>query len=286
MKYEFMAAHKSQHGVMRMCRVLGVRRSGYYAWRHRPESCRAKADRQLVDEIRKRHQVSRQSYGSPRIHDALQAAGIACGRHRVARLMRLHGIVGLKGRKRKPCSTQRDRQAAPAPNLLDQNFTCERPDEKYAGDVTYIDTRQGWLYLACEMDLFSRKIVGWAMSEYVNTKLVEDAWKMAVEQRKPPRGLLHHSDQGSTYTSEAFQRALKDHGCQISMSRVGNCYDNAAMESFFATLKSECAHHVFATRAEARTAIFEYIESWYNRQRSHSSLGYLSPVQFEAQFRD
>jgi transposase InsO family protein len=286
MRYEFMAAHESQYCVTRMCQALGVRRSSYYGWRHRPESGRAKADRELVDEIRRQHQVSRQSYGSPRIHRALRAAGIACGRHRVARLMHLHGVVALKGRKRRFCTTQRDRQAQPAPNLLDQNFTCERPNEKYAGDVTYIPTGQGWLYLACEMDLFSRKIVGWAMSEYVDTKLVEDAWNMAVRQRKPPRGLLHHSDQGSTYTSEAFQRALKALGCKVSMSRVGNCYDNAAMESFFATLKSECAHHVFATRAEARMAIFEYIEGWYNRQRSHSSLGYLSPVQFEAQFRD
>jgi transposase InsO family protein len=286
MKYELMAAHEGQYGVTRMCQVLGVGRSGYYAWRQRPESGRAKADRELVGEIRKQHQVSRESYGSPRMHHALREAGMSCGRHRVARLMRLHGIVALKAHKRRYCTTQRDRQAVPAPNLLGQNFSCQRPNEKWVGDVTYIRTSQGWLYLACVMDLFSRQIVGWAMSEYVDTKLVKAAWNMAVKQRKLPKGLLHHSDQGSTYTSEAFQQALKEYDCQISMSRVGNCYDNAAMESFFATLKTECAHHTFATRAEARTAIFEYIEGWYNRQRSHSSLGYLSPVQFEAQFRD
>lgn len=286
MKYEFMASHKSEHSVKSMCRVLGVERSGYYAWRGRADSPRARANQLLLTQIRAEHEISGQSYGSPRIHDALRQAGMACGRHRVARLMRLHGIVGRKAGKRRHSTTQRNPQAAPAPNLLGQDFTCERPNQKWVGDGTYIPTSQGWLYLACEMDLFSRKIVGWAMSESMDTKLVEAAWNMAVGQRKPPQGLLHHSDQGSNYTSEAFQQALKKHDCQISMNRVGNCYDNAAMESFFATLKTECADHVFATRAQARTAIFEYIETWYNRQRSHSSLGYLSPAQFEAQFRN
>ena len=285
MKYEFMAAQEGQYGVTRMCWVLGVRRSGYYAWRTRPESGRAKADQQLVTEIRRLHQISRQNYGSPRMHDALRKGGVKCGRHRVARLMRLHGIVALKAHKRRFCTTQRNTQVVPAPNLLGQNFSCDRPNEKWAGDVTYIATAEGWLYLACVMDLFSRQIVGWAMSEFLDTQLVEAAWNMAVGQRQPPKGLLHHSDQGSTYTSEAYQRALKKYGCQISMSRVGNCYDNAVMESFFATLKTECARQVYATRAQARTAIFEYIEAWYNRQRSHSSLDYLSPVQFEVQFR-
>jgi transposase InsO family protein len=286
MKYKFMADHEGWFGVTSMCQALGVGRSGYYAWRTRPESSGAQANRMLVAEIRRQHQISRQNYGSPRMHDALRKSGIACGRHRVARLMRVHGIVAYRARKRRLCTTQRDQLAIPAPNLLGQDFSCDRPNQKWAGDVTYIPTSQGWLFLACVMDLFSRQIVGWAMSEFLDTKLVQAAWNMAVGQRKPPRGLLYHSDQGSTYTSEAFQRALKESDCRISMSRVGNCYDNAVMESFFATLKSECVRAAFITRAQARTAIFEYIEGWYNRQRAHSALGYLSPVQFEAQFRD
>jgi transposase InsO family protein len=284
MKYEFMASHESEHSVNRMCRVLGVERSGYYAWRGRAESQRAQANQKLLLEIRTEHQISRQSYGSPRIHEALQKRGIPCGRHRIARLMRLDGMVGRKRRKYRPHTTQRNPQAAPAPNLLGQDFTCQQPNEKWVVDITYIDTSEGWLYLACVMDLYSRRIVGWSMSARPDASLVKDALVMAIEHRDPPQSLLHHSDQGSTYTSEEYKHILRMRGFQISESRVGNCYDNAVMESFFATLKLECADHQFTSRTEARTAIFEYIEGWYNHQRLHSSLDYASPVEFETNF--
>ena len=281
MRYEFIASHKNQHAVERMCRVLSVGRSGYYAWQSRPASPRTHSNQALVAQIREEHQASRQTYGSPRIHVALQRKGTVCGRNRVARLMRLYGIVAKRARKWFPITTRRDPTAVPAPNLLNQNFSSPAPDRKWVADIAYIDTAEGWLYLASVMDLFSRKIVGWAMAEHMETSLVQEALKMAMLRREPSCGLLHHSDQGSQYTSEAFQQSLAAYHCQVSMSSVGNCFDNAAMESFFATLKTECATKQFATRAQARTAIFEYIEAWYNRQRLHSSLGYLSPMEFE-----
>jgi transposase InsO family protein len=193
-------------------------------------------------------------------------------------------MVGRKRRKYRPQTTQRNPEAAAAPNLLGQDFTCQWPNEKWVVDTTYIDTSEGWLYLACVMDLYSRRIVGWGMSERQDTSLVKEALIMAIEHRDPSQYLLHHSDQGSTYTSEEYQQILRIHGFQISESRVANCYDNSVMESFFATLKLECADHQFASRALARTAIFEYIEGWYNRQRLHSSLDYASPAEFERNF--
>ena len=276
-----MAAHENQYPVKRMCRALQVSRSGYYAWRGRPSSQRAQADQLLVARIREEFRASQHTYGSPRIHVALQQKGTRCGRNRVRRLMRLYGMRARPTSRRYPRTTQRDPQAIPAPNLLCQEFASPAPDRKWLSDITYIDTAEGWLYLAVVMDLYSRRVVGWAMADHTRTALVQKAFEMAVRQRAPTRGLLHHSDQGCQYTSEAYQRLLAAHHCDVSMSRVGNCFDNAPIESFFRTLKAECATHPFSTRAEARTAIFLYIESWYNRQRLHSALDYRSPAEFE-----
>jgi len=285
MRYEFMATHESKHDVKRMCRVLGVSRSGYYAWRSRPKSRRAQANEKLLIQIREEYQLSHKTYGSPRIYAALRKKSVRCSRKRVARLMRLDQLVVRRARRRIPHTTQRDPKAVPAPNLLNQDFSSPAPDRKWVGDITYIDTTEGWLYLAVVLDLFSRRVVGWAMDEHMEASLAQNAWNMAVSQRNPSAELLHHSDRGSQCTSDLYQRSLATHHCQVSMSRVGNCFDNAAMESFFSTLKTECADHPFDTRAQARTAIFEYIEAWYNRQRLHSTLDYLSPVEFERKSR-
>jgi putative transposase len=285
MIYKFMAEHEREFRVQRMCRVLGVGRSGYYAWCSRSASQRVQEDEVLLVKIQQEYQISRGTYGSPRIHAALQKQGVKCSQKRVARLMRLHKITGRKRQKRRPVTTQRDLGAIPAPNLLNQEFYASAPDQKWVSDITYIETAEGWLYLASILDLFSRKVVGWAMADHMEASLVEDALKMALQQRQPEAGLLHHSDQGRQYTSVAYQNRLANAHCQVSMSRTGNCYDNAAMESFFGTLKTECASQPFATRAQARTAIFEFIEAWYNRQRLHSSLDYLSPIEFEQKSR-
>jgi len=281
MKYQFMADHEGEFRLVRMARILGVGRSGYYAWRARPTCERRQANEVLVIQIKAVYRSSRETYGSPRIHAELRRKGIVCGRNRVARLMQAHGLIARKRQKCHPVTTQRETGAMPAPNLLNQNFSALAPNQKWVSDITYIDTAEGWLYLASVLDLFSRQIVGWAMADRIDSTLAEDAFKMAVGRRDASAGLMHHSDQGSQYTSEAYQACLADLQCRVSMSRVGNCYDNAVMESFFGTLKAECVTAQFATRAQARTAIFEYIEAWYNRQRLHSSLGYLSPIEFE-----
>ncbi len=275
-----MKAKAHEHSVKALCRVLGVSRSGYYAWLSRRESQRARANQLLLLQIREVHRTSRQTYGAPRIHAALRQAGTRCSRKRVAKLMHQHQIIGRAPQRRRPHTTQRNPAAVPAPNRLNREFSSPAPNRKWVGDITYVETAEGWLYLACVLDLYSRRVVGWAMGAQMDASLVQAAWNMATLQRPPPPGLLHHSDQGSQYTSELYQQELAAYACEVSMSRVGNCYDNAVMESFFSTLKSECPGP-FATRAEARSAIFEYIEGWYNRVRLHSTLGYRSPLEFE-----
>lgn len=283
MKYIFIAAHEQEFQVKRMCWVLSVKRSGYYAWRKRIPSERTKANEILLAMIEMQHKKSRETYGSPRMHVVLQRGGIVCGRNRIARLMRLHKIVAHTKGNYHPGTTQRQPGVIPAPNLLDRDFSAVAPNQKWVSDFTYIETNEGWLYLAVVLDLFSRKVVGWAMSKTMDTALVQAALWMALSGRKPPAGLLHHSDQGSQYTSTAYLTCLNEALAKLSMSGAGNCYDNAVIESFFATLKTECVIGVFATRSEARTTIFEYVEVWYNRQRLHSTLGYYSPVEFEQQ---
>jgi len=267
--------------VKRMCRVLKVSRSGYYAWRHRPPSQREQVNQALLAQIRAAHKTSRQTYGSPRIHAYLRRKGVFCSRNRVARLMQKHQIAAVKRPRRYPVTTKQCFGARTAPNLLNQDFSAQVPNQKWVTDITCIDTAEGWLYLASVLDLYSRRVVGWAMAKQMDTHLVDQALKMAWRTRRPAARLVHHSDRGSQYTSDAYLGYLSDLGCTVSMSRTGNCFDNAAMESFFATLKTECVRSQFGTRAQARTVIFEYIESWYNRQRLHSTLGYLSPVEFE-----
>ena len=281
MKYAFMAAHEGEFTVKAMCHVLGVQRSGYYAWKRRPPSAREQANQELLKKIREAFEISRHTYGSLRIRHYWLRKGYSFSRHRIGRLMKKAQLTPLKATKWHPQTTQQRLGARTAPNLLNQDFIASGTNQKWAGDITYIETAEGWLYLAVILDLYSRRVVGWAMRDRLDTNLVESAWRMAVVNRRPPAQLMHHSDRGSHYTSEAYWNLLLAAQCQVSMSRTGNCYDNAAIESFFATLKGECATQPFKTKSDARSSIFEYIEGWYNRQRLHSSLGYLSPVEFE-----
>lgn len=281
MRYQFIREHHKEFSIQRMCRILDVTRSGYYAWQPEQVSSREMENRVLVEQIHAEYRISRKTYGSPRIHISLQRKGYCCGRHRVARLMRREGIRPQPRRRWRPVTTQRQPDVVPAPNRLNQDFSVSLANQKWASDFTYVDTAEGWLYLAVVLDLFSRKVVGWAMAERMNTALVERALDMALQTRQPGSTLLHHSDQGSQYTSATYQAKLRDANIQVSMSRVGNCYDNAVVESFFATLKAECVTSQFASHALAHTTIFEYIEAWYNRKRLHSTLGYLSPLEFE-----
>lgn len=281
MKFAFVADHREDYPITTMCRVLGVSPSGFYAWQGRPVCERQCANARLLDDIRAIHACSRKTYGSPRIYAELRAQGIRCSRGRVARLMRLNGVVARR-RKRYKVTTKVDAQSPVAPNVLARDFTADRPDSKWVADITYIDTYEGWLYLAAVLDVYSRRVVGWSMHARLMTELVENALRMALGQRTPEEEMLHHSDRGSQYTSRDYQTLLAKAHITPSMSSTGNCYDNAMMESFFATLKTECADRRFVTRAEARRTIFEFIEVWYNRQRRHSALGYLSPVAFEA----
>lgn len=280
MKFAFIDQHRAAYSVQQMCDVLQVSSSGFYAWCKRPISQREQANEELVVEIRRLHQRSRETYGSPRIHADLRDKGFQVNRKRVARLMRVNGI---RARRKQPykVTTKRHETRPVMPNLLAQDFTAHAANEKWLADITYIDTHEGWLYLATVLDVYSRQIVGWSMSDRLQEKLVEDALLMALGRRNLTSDLLHHSDQGSQYTSKAYLALLQAHGIHVSMSGLGNCYDNAMMESFFATLKTECVVERFATRLQARQTIFEYIEVWYNRDRRHSALGYLSPVQFE-----
>jgi transposase InsO family protein len=280
-KFEFIEAEKAHFPVDFMCQQLGVSRSGYYAWKGRPESERHKADRVLAEVVTTVHQESRGTYGSPRVHAELRARGQRVSRKRVARLMRQHDIAARKKRRFVRTTDSRHNQPV-APNILERDFSPGQPNSTWATDITYVGTRQGWLYLAVVLDLFSRKVVGWSMSEHIDRHLVLNALDMALKGRRPPRGLLHHSDRGSQYASADYQQALAARGIQCSMSRKGNCWDNAVVESFFSSLKLELVYTTdFATHEQARLALFEYIEVFYNRQRRHSSLGYVSPVDFE-----
>ena len=282
MRYEFIQAHRDEFAIVIMCRVLDVSRSGYYAWCKRPVSLREMANQELKGEIKEIYQRSRQTYGSPRIRAELADQGIRCGVNRIARLMKEAEVVAKQSAKFKVMTTDSEHEYPVAPNLLGQDFTTERPNEKWLSDITYIPTDEGWLYLALVMDLYSRRIIGWAMADNLERWLAIDALQMALDTRQPPPGLIHHSDRGSQYASDEYQALLTQHQFQVSMSRKGNCYDNAPMESCIGTLKTEQVYHRhYATRAEAKTDIFEYIEVFYNRFRRHSALDYQCPVAFE-----
>lgn len=261
--------------------MLGVSKAGYFGWRHRPESHRSGEDRALTTRIQVIHSESRKTYGSPRVHRELRCQGTSISRKRVERLMREAG-VRVKPQARFVVTTDSDHDLPIAPNLLQQDFSAAAPDRRWVTDITYVPTGEGWLYVAAIVDLFSRRVVGWAMQERMDRSLVLAALAMAVKQRQPDAGLIHHSDRGSQYASDDYRTALVDHGMIASMSRRACCYDNAAMESFWHTLKVELIHrHRFQTRTEAIQAIFEFIEVFYNRVRRHSSIGYVSPVEFE-----
>lgn len=283
MRFQFIDDHCAEFPVRLMCRVLEVSRSGFYAWRERPPSAREMANKKLLEEIKVVHKQSRGRYGSPRIYEALLQLEIRCSRKRVARLMRQHGIRA-KGRRRRKVTTDSRPDRPSAPNRLAQDFTAKAPNQKWCADITYVATREGWLYLAIIIDLYSRLIVGWALRDNLSRHLVLAALGMATRRRRPQPGLIHHSDRGSQYTSSDYQDALADWKIQSSMSGAGNCYDNAPAESWFATLKVECVDAVYNSKAEARTILFEYMEVFYNRQRLHSQLGYMSPVNFEQQW--
>jgi putative transposase len=280
-KYAFIQEHQNELAVARWCWLLQVSRSGYYHWATRPASCRARKNRELIVHIRRVHLESRRAYGALKTWCELRAQGIACGKHRVARLRRQDGIEAQ--RKCRFRLTVENRNTAPAaPNLLAQRFDAAQPNRVWVGDMTFIRTRAGFLYLAVLLDLYARRVVGWSMHDRPNLEVTLRALDMALEQRRPAAGLVHHTDQAPLYSAHEYRDRMQDHGLVASMSGRGNCYDNAVAESFFSTLKNELVHHCdFHTREAARTAIFDYIEIFYNRRRRHQTLGYLSPAQFE-----
>jgi transposase InsO family protein len=281
MKYWFMDQHRSSHGVQKMCRVLAVSRSGYYGWKSQPQSKRHKDNEKILMEIRESHKKSNRAYGSPRITEDLQSNGTKCSENRVARLMRVNGIVAKTVKKFK-ATTNSKHDLPVAENLLKQNFAAQKPNTVWVSDITYIWTLEGWLYLAVILDLYSRQVVGWAMSDRLTSGFVVKALYQAIGRRRSPSECIFHSDRGVQYASADFRDVLNSHGFIQSMSRKGNCYDNAVAESFFHTLKIEHVYdYRYETRAEARQSIFEYIEMFYNRTRRHSALGYKSPVSFE-----
>jgi putative transposase len=281
MRFAFIAARKAEHEVSTMCRVLRVRRSGYYAWLEREESKHALNDQRLTVEIRAVFAEKKKRYGSPRVCRELRARGTRVGRHRVARLMREQRLRARP--RRKFVRTTHSTPGLPTPpNVLARNFTAAAPDRVWAGDVTYLPTREGWLYLAVLLDLYSRRVIGWAFSEHNDEALTLAALRTAIEQRQPEPGLIHHSDRGTTYASGTYQDELAKRGFVCSMSRKGNCWDNAVVESFFSTLDIECENgDMFPSRAAARREVTEYILGFYNPTRLHSTLGYVSPMEYE-----
>jgi transposase InsO family protein len=281
MRYDFVEAHRGRWPVRLMCRVLRVSPAGYYDWRGRPQSAKARRREALIASIKAIHGEVKARYGSPRIHAELAARGLPCCVNTVARLMRRHGIAA-KTRRKFRCTTDSNHAHPVAENVVNRDFEPMAANRTWAADITYIATGEGWLYLAVVEDLYSRQIVGWSMDERMDSRLVVDALEMALAARQPGAGLVAHSDRGSQYASEHHRGLLARHGIVCSMSRRANCWDNAPMESFFASLKKELTHgEIFATRAEARSSLFEYIEVFYNRIRRHSSLGYLSPAEYE-----
>jgi putative transposase len=283
--YRFVEREKTVFPVTRMCRVLGVSPSGFWAWSKRPPSARARSDAALTTTIRAIHKDSRGVYGMPRVHAELQFGGTRCSRKRVARLMRAAGLEGVH-RRRFTRTTVRDLDAAPAPDLVNRTFSATRPNRLWVADITYLPTWQGFLYLAAVIDVFSRRVVGWAMAGHLRTELILDAIDMAISRRRPDAGLVHHSDRGTQYTSIAFGLRCREAGIAVSMGSTGDAYDNAMAESFFASLETELIDRSsWRTRADARLAVFDYIEAFYNPRRRHSGLGYLSPAEFERRYR-
>ena len=282
MKYAFVRAQGKEFTVKRMCQIFQISRSGYYDWARREESTHSQQDRDLLKAIRKIHQEMKEAYGAIKTWRTLQGSGTVCGKHRVARLRRQAGIEARRKRKFRLAYQARHTEPAP-PNLLRWPFKAAYPDQIWVTDVTFIPTRSGWLYLAVLIDLYSRLVVGWSMKDRPNQELVNEALMMAVEQRRPKPGLIHHSDQGILYSSGSYLALLKKYAMLRSMSGKGNCYDNAVAESFFSSLKNEIIHHRdYKTRDEARAEIFEYIEMFYNRKRLHQSLNYQTPMQYKS----
>lgn len=280
MRFIFIAKHRGIWPVAWMCGALGVSRSGFHAWLNRAPSQRARDDEMIGARVQTSHIASYRTYGARRVWHDLLAEGISCGLHRVERLMRQQGLRARPRRRGLP-KDQGERSVI-AGNVLDRQFTADGPNQKWVADFTYIWTAEGWLYVAAVIDLFSRRVVGWSMSDAMTAQFVTDALIMAIWRRGKPDALLHHSDQGSQYTSEQFQRLMADNGVICSMSRSGNCWDNAAMESFFSSLKTErIGKKVYRSRAQARADVFDYIECFYNPTRRHSTLGYISPIDFE-----
>lgn len=282
MRYAWIEDHRTSWPIAVQCDVLEASRSGYYAWRKRPPSATAERRERLTDEIRTAYAVGRGAYGAPRVHRELQARGTQCDRKTVARLMKQAGIRAKTVKKFRVTTTDSNHRHPVAENVVNRDFAPSVPNRTWVADVTYVWTEEGWLYLAAVEDLYSRKIVGWSMSDRNDSRLVVDALEMAIERQLPGDGLVAHSDRGVQYASEHYQERLSRHGITCSMSRKGNCWDNAPMESFFATLKKELVHlENYETRDAARQSIFEYVEVFYNRVRRHSALNYLSPVDFE-----
>lgn len=284
MRFAFIAKHRVAWSAKWMCAALGVSRGGFYEWLKRPRSARARANEKLLSHIRTSFEQSRRTYGSPRVWRDLHDWGYRVSVHRVARLMQLAGLRGRNRRRRLPRDLGERIEAAIAPNVLDRQFEAPQPNTRWVADFTYVPTAEGWLYVAVVLDLYSRRVVGWSMSCSMETQFVIDALLMAIWRRGSPRQFLHHSDQGSQYTSEEFQRLLTEHGVTCSMSRRGDCWDNSAMEAFFSTLKVECIYRRrYRSRDEARADVFDYIERFYNPVRRHSTIGGVSPMQFENQ---